>query len=119
MDTTGFAAPRPTLDDTIANGHIVIQKVLQAGLSARPRLFCSQAPGPTMIPELDGQDVSDLPIWATEQWDGTTTLQSLGFDPVSDRLYLQLWLQERDNFYDVADVNRRLNAGQTLQQALV
>lgn len=119
MDTTGFRAPRPTLDTTIDNGHILLQKIQQASVSATPRLYCNQAGGPTMIPETARQDNSDLPAWATDEWDGSTTLESLAFDPTSDGLYLQVWLQERSNFYDVADVLRRLNAGQTLQQALV
>lgn len=122
-DFTGITARNPILNASLNDGHDLIEHILKSGLSANPRLYANGVVvsdthlyGVSMIPEKT-QDNSDLPAWATGDWDGNTTLESLGL-PATVAVYLQVWIGEKGNFYDVAQVQALLQLGVDLNKAL-
>ena len=121
MTREDITAPNPSFNATLATGHDICAKISAANLSANPRLYANPSSGGwAEFPETADQDNSDLPTWATENWDGSTTIQSIfQGDGVSDSsVYLQVWVAEKQNFYDVAQVAAQVAAGVPISQAL-
>src|SRR5579864_3837014 len=75
-----------------------IQADLQAQrLSGNPRIYADQFIfGGCMMPETSKQDNSDLAGWATQNWDGSTTLENIeGTGLPADRpAYLTIFVVE-------------------------
>lgn len=119
----GITAPNPALNASLSDGHELQSKIAQAGLSGNPRLYANGVvvgagfAGITLYPESSVQDNSDLPSWALSNWDGTTTLNSIGLPP-DVPVYLQVWVAERQNFFDVAEVLNLVASGWSLDAAL-
>ena len=113
-----ITAPNPRLNATRAQGHDLQSQIINARLSANPRLYANKTGGTGFeVPETASQDNSDLPGWATNYADGST-LDSLGVTVDQIAVYLQVWITERQNFYDVAQVLALVSAGVSLDQAL-
>jgi hypothetical protein len=120
MTAQDITAPNPRLNASLDDGHTLAGKIQAASISANPRLYANQSGmNGCEVPENSSQDNSDLPTWATNFWDGSTTIQSILPGDTTTPVYLQVWVAERQNFYDVAQVLALLNAGLTLSQALV
>ena len=109
----GFIAPNPTFNASITAGHDLQGKIIAARLGANPRLYANDSGGQFFHAETDAQDNSDLPAWVVLG----DSLQALGQDP-NVPIYLQVWVAENQNFYDVAQVNRLVANGVSLVQAL-
>lgn len=113
-----ITAPNPRLNATRAQGHDLQGQLISQRLSANPRLYANKTGGAGFeVPENSTQDNSDLPGWATNFADGST-LDSLGVTVDQIAVYLQVWVAERQNFYDVAQVLALVGAGVSLDQAL-
>jgi hypothetical protein len=112
-----ITAPNPRLNATRAQGHDLQSRIIAASISTNPRLYANKSGGTGFeVPELASQDNSDLPAWATNFADGST-LDSMAV-PEDTPVYLQVWIVERQNFYDVAQVQVLVQAGVPLDQAL-
>lgn len=105
-------APNPSFNGSINDGNVLVGKIVAARLGANPRLYAQDLS--TFYPATDAQDNSDLPAWVVV---GTPSLAAQGQDP-NEAIYLHVWVAERGNFYDVAQVNRQLDKGVSLDQAL-
>jgi hypothetical protein len=117
--TMNIVALNPILNASLNEGHRLTGLIFAAGnISSNPRLYAEET-GSTgyMVPEFNNQDNSDLPTWATNNWDGSTTLESISQDPTQP-IYLQVWLTERQNFYDVAQTLKLVDGGTPLDVAL-
>jgi hypothetical protein len=112
-----ITAPNPRLNATRAQGHELQSQIVAASISVNPRLYANKSGGTGFeVPETSSQDNSDLPGWATNYADGST-LDSLGV-PEDRPVYLQVWIVEKQNFYDVAQVVLLVSGGIPLNQAL-
>ncbi len=110
----GFIAPNPSFNASLNDGHTLQAKLQEIpALSANPRLYANDSGGQFFHAETDAQDNSDLPAWVVLG----DSLQALGQDPGLP-IYLQVWVSERQNFYDVAQVLRLVQNGVALDQAL-
>lgn len=109
----GFIAPNPTFNASLNDGHALQGQIQAARIGANPRLYANDSGGQAFHPETDAQDNSDLPGWVVLG----ETLETLGQDPGLP-IYLQVWIAERQNFYDVAQVLRLTAAGVPLATAL-
>lgn len=110
-------APNPKLNATVMQGNSLVGQIIGSRVSATPRLYANEISGTSragMVPANNVQDNSDLPNWAASD---SPSLQDQGVPP-DLAIYLQVWIPERGNFYDVAGVLDRLDAGATLDQAL-
>ena len=121
IDATGFTAKRLDRNATLDRAHQIVADLLSQGLSQNPRIYADKfsAPG-FMIPETATQDNSDLVTWATENYDGSTTLQSLGL-PNDQPVYLAIFVVEggNANFCYVGDIDAVMtNQGFTLKEAV-
>jgi hypothetical protein len=111
---------------SLNDGHTVCAAIKAAGLSANPRLygnqFASGASSAGMVPETATQDNSDLPGPAqTPALQLNLATNADGSNnplPPDLPVYLQVWVVERGNFYDVADIVRYTSWGIPLSQAL-
>lgn len=108
-----FIAPNPTFNASLNDGHTLQGQIQAARIGANPRLYANESGGQSFFPETDAQDNSDMPPWVVLG----PSLQSQGVDPGLP-IYLQVWIAERNNFYDVAQVQRLVNAGVPFDQAL-
>lgn len=109
-----FVAQNPKSNASINEGHR-LQGILQAErASTNPRLYANEAGGAQFHPETDSQDNSDLPMFMSQL---TDSLQSLGQDP-NVPIYLQVWVAEKQNLYDVAMVLAIVDKGGSLDSAL-
>lgn len=108
-------APNKALNATLEDGHRLQSQIMSEGLDANPRLYANQTGGHQagMVPEKESQDNSDLPAWAHA--DGLGDLAEV---PKDLPIYLQVWVGQRENFYNVAGVNKELKSGKALSQAL-
>lgn len=107
----GLTAPNPAFNASINDGHRLQGQIAAARLGANPRLYAQDMSN--FYPETDAQDNSDIPAWVVLG----QSLQSQGQDP-DEKIYLHVWVAERQNFYDVAQVFAAVANGQTLDQAL-
>lgn len=120
-----ITAPNPKLNASLNDGH-KLQGMIQAQrLGANPRLYANEVGGGMgrlgLVPETDSQDNSDLPNWALANDNLILNSDADGNGnalPPDTPVYLQVWVSERGNFYDVAGVLARVDAGATLDQAL-
>jgi hypothetical protein len=106
-----LTAPNPSFNASINDGNDLAGKIVAERLSANPRLYAQDIG--TFYPATDAQDNSDLPAWVVLG----TSLASRGQDP-SEPIYLHVWVSERQNFFDVAQVKRQADAGVPLDLAL-
>lgn len=109
----GFIAPNPTFNTSLNEGHR-LQGLLQAQrVSSNPRLYANDLHD--LLPETDAQDNSDLLAlgWPTLG----PSLQSQGTDPGLP-IYLQVWVAEKQNLFDVAQVLRIVDGGDSFDNAL-
>lgn len=121
-----YSAQNPALNATLAQGHDVVSKLRDDGISVNPRLYVDNfAAGGSLIPEMAAQDNSDLPGWAEVNADGTTveSLLSSGAISQDSDLYLFVFVAESNggagNFCGVADIIRYTASGvMTLKQAV-
>lgn len=109
----GFIAPNPSFNASINDGHTLQGQIQGARIGANPRLYANDSGGQFFHAETNAQDNSDLPAWVQLG----DSLETLGQDP-NLPIYLQVWVAEKQNFYDVAQVLRLLENGVTLNQAL-
>lgn len=116
-----ITAQNPRNNATLMRAHQVQADLIAQGLSKNPRIYADQfTMNGAMIPETATQNNSDLPGWATQWYDGSTTLESLGV-PSDLPLYLVILVVEggSDNFCDVAEIDHEMSAqGKTLAQAV-
>jgi hypothetical protein len=120
-----ITAPNPKLNTSLTEGHR-LQGLIQAQrLGTNPRLYANEVGGGMgragLVPETDAQDNSDIPSWAQANDNLVLASNADGNNnplPPDVPVYLQVWVSERQNFYDVAGVLARVDAGATLDQAL-
>lgn len=94
MDVSTFSAQNPAWNSTLKRARELQAALKSQGLSSNPRIYADKYIfGGYMIPEKDGQDNSDLPGWATMNWDGTTTLDGLGV-PDDQPFDVNIWVAE-------------------------
>lgn len=105
------------LNGSLKDGHDLQKQITASGVSFNPRLYANQTGGHQagMIPETATQDNSDLPTWANA--DGLGNLKDQGV-PEDLAIYLQVWVGERANFYNVRGVLDELKTGKSMSQAL-
>jgi hypothetical protein len=111
--TMGFIAPNPSFNASINAGHDLQGKIQAANLSANPRLYANDSGAQFFHAETNSQDNSDLPTWVILG----DSLEALEQDP-NVPIYLQVWITERQNFYDVAQALRLVENGVSLDKAL-
>lgn len=118
MDTTGFTAGRASLNVTLNQGHDIVAAIKAAGLDKGQQvvLFANEtsgSQGAMMCPETATQDNG------TAKWvDTTQDLTTLGADPAVDLLYLQVWVEARQDYYMVGGIVRELGYGASIQSCL-
>lgn len=119
MDAANFTAQNPKRNATLARAHQLVADLTAQGLSRNPRIYADKFVPPSfMIPETASQDNSDLATWATQNYDGVTTLADL---PMDQPVYLAIFVAEGgdDNLCYVADIDAVMtNQGFTLKQAV-
>jgi hypothetical protein len=110
-----YIAPNPRLNASLADGQRLLGIIAanQPIISSNPRLYANDSGGAQMHPANDSQDNSDLPAWVNVG----SPVTSDGTDP-NLPIYLQVWISERQNFYNVRQVLDLIGAGVTLSQAL-
>jgi hypothetical protein len=129
MDPQTFTAQNPRFNATLNQAHQIQSDLISQGISKNPRIYADQyISGGCMVPETSSQDNSDLPGWATENWDGSTTLQNVNngspLDP-NQPVYLSILVAEGaggangdDNFCDVFQIILDTAGGMTLARAV-
>lgn len=119
MDPATFTAQNPRRNATLDRAHQIVADLTAQGLSRNPRIYADKFTPPSfMLPETASQDNSDLVGWATQNYDGTSTLADL---PTDQPVYLAIFVAEggNDNFCYVADIDAVMtNQGFTLKQAV-
>lgn len=121
MDATSFTAQNPARNATLDRAHAIVADLIAQGISRNPRIYADKFTPPSyMMPETANQDNSDLVGWATQNWDGSTTIQSTGL-PNDQPAYLAIFVAEggADNFCYVVDIDAVMkNQKFTLRQAV-
>lgn len=116
-----ITAQNPEFKATLNRATEIVRELIAQRISLNPRIYADQSTfGGCMIPESDKQDNSDLPGWATENWDGQTTLISMGV-PFDLPIYCVILVAEAgsDNFRNVAQIGREMAwQGKSLAQAV-
>lgn len=116
-----ITAQNPRWNATLNRATEIAKALFDAKISARPRIYADENRlGGSMIPETLEQDNSDLPGWATENWDGTTTLVTMRV-PNDLPIDVSIFVVEggSDNFCNVAQIDADMrNQGKTLAQAV-
>lgn len=119
MNTQGFTAGRASLNVTLNQGHDIVKAIIADGLDkGQPvALFANETSGmgtgAFMCPETNSQNNGTAP-WV----DGTQDLTTLGADPANDLLYLQVWVEARQDYYMVGGIVRELGYGASIQNCL-
>lgn len=109
---------------TLARAREIQATLIADGISKDPRIFADKFIfNGCMIPENSKVKTADLPGWATENWDGTTTLENMeGGLPADFPVYLAIYVAEGrvdENFCYVAEIDAEMtNQGKTLRQAV-
>lgn len=121
IDATGFTAGRPDRNATLDRAHQIVADLTAQGISRNPRIYADKMSVPSyMIPETASQDSSDCATWATQNWDGSDSLEARGL-PNDQPVYLAIFVVEggADNFCYVGDIDAVMrNQGLTLKQAV-
>lgn len=116
-----ITAQNPALNATLTRAGQIVAELLAQKLSKNPRVYADEFIfGGCMIPWHAGQDNSDLPAAAIENWDGETTLDGMGV-PQDLPVYLAILVAEggTGNFVNVAQIDAEMrNQGKTLSQAV-
>lgn len=87
--------------------------VSDAHLSADPRIYANG--WNYFYPDTNAQDNSDLPAWVVLSG---PSLVDWGLPGSAAKVYLQLWVAEKQNFFCVAQVLTAVANGAPLDQAL-
>lgn len=116
-----ITAQNPRWNATLNRAQSIALQLKAEKISAKPRIYADENRlGGSMIPETLEQDNSDLPGWATENWDGTTTLVTMGV-PFDQPVDCSVFVVEggSDNFCNIAQIDADMrNQGKTLAQAV-
>ena len=116
-----ITAQNPRLNATLIRAGRLVADLVAQKISANPRVYADEFIfGGCMIPAHSGQDASDLPQAMVENWDGVTTLDSMGV-PQDLPVYLSIFVVEggAENFCNVAQIDADMqNQGKTLSQAV-
>jgi|SRR5579859_3382894 len=109
----GPAAANPSFNASLNDGHMLMAKMKADNVSANPRLYANDLN--SFYPETDAQDNSDVLQlgWVVLG----PSLESQGQDPAAP-IYLQIWVAEKSNFFDVAQVKRIIDGRGSWDQAL-
>jgi hypothetical protein len=116
-----ITAQNPANNATLERAAELVAALVGSKISKNPRVYAEvQGFGGCMLPEFSGQDGSDLPDWSTENWDGATSLMSMGVT-ASLPVYLFIFVAEAipPSFCNVAQIDQLMRAqGKTLSQAV-
>jgi hypothetical protein len=116
-----ITAQKPANNATLERAAEIVAALVDSKISKNPRVYAEvQGFGGCMLPAHPGQDRSDLPDWSTENWDGETTLDSMGV-PFTLPVYLFIFVAEASppSFCNVAQIDQLMRAqGKTLSQAV-
>ena len=123
MDITSITAQNPSNNSTLAQAHSLQSQIKATNLSANPRIYGdSFVLNGFAVPENSTQDNSDIAqSWAFMNYDGSTTLQSLGVSENNPPVCLVIQVAEGAdangvNLVNVAEALRDMAGGATLKQ---